>query len=56
VLKISSFMLMLWPTSFCDASLVLNISNFVLMLLRCQLRAEYLQLSADVDDAPAFML
>jgi hypothetical protein len=33
---------------------VLKISSFVLMLLRCQLRAEDFQLpSADVDDAPA---
>jgi hypothetical protein len=49
---------------------VLKISSFVLMLLRCQpraedfqlraqdfqLRAEDFQLSADVDDAPAFVL
>jgi hypothetical protein len=51
---------------------MLNISSFVLMLLRfqlrvedsqscvdllrCQLRAEYLHPSVDVDDTPAFVL
>jgi hypothetical protein len=41
----------------------MNISSFMLMLLRCQLRAKDFQLraedfqhSVDVDDAPAFVL
>jgi hypothetical protein len=35
---------------------VLKISSLVLMLMRCQLRAENFQPSADVDDASAFVL
>jgi len=35
---------------------VLKISSLVLMLMRCQLRAEDFQLNDDVDDAPAFAL
>jgi hypothetical protein len=35
---------------------MLEISSFVLMLMRCQLHAEDFQLSADVDDAPTFVL
>jgi hypothetical protein len=35
---------------------MLKISSLVLMLMRCQLRVEDFQLSADVDDAPAFVL
>jgi hypothetical protein len=37
-------------------SFVLKISSLMLMLLRCQLRAEDFQPSADVDDTPAFVL
>ena len=41
---------------FWDASVVLMISNFVLMLLRCELHVEDFHPCVDVDDAPAFML
>jgi hypothetical protein len=37
------------PVSYCD-------SDFVLMMLYIQLRAEDSQASADVDDAPTFVL
>jgi hypothetical protein len=61
VLKISSFVLMLlMPSHAKDFQLHADVVviptedfSFVLMLLRCQLRAEYFQPSADVDDAPA---
>jgi hypothetical protein len=60
VLKISSFVLNDFQISSSDVvempAFVLKISSFVLMLLRCQLRAEDFQPSVDVDDAPAFVL